>query len=168
MSAGAIYAGRVTGPFLFGRIDRSHPLRKTIPKQRFVSSRRRFMAGHLLSSTRGKKNITRFPPLIDKQWCLRTILPPPPSSSFNSSFEETLPGFRSRENWKIFQLSKFGGSSSRVALLTIGEEYERGGKKREGGGRKGQSRAHVATINLHSDVIGEEQVTEQEDSLSGG
>lgn len=39
----------------------------------------------------------------------------------------------------------------------------RGGR---GAGGKG-SRAHVATINLHSDVIGEEQVTEQEDSLSG-
>lgn len=38
------------------------------------------------------------------------------------------------------------------------------GRKR---GRGKGSRAHVATINLHSDVIGEEQVTEQEDSLSG-
>lgn len=38
---------------------------------------------------------------------------------------------------------------------------------REGGGEGKGSRAHVATINLHSDVIGEEQVTEQEDSLSG-
>lgn len=38
---------------------------------------------------------------------------------------------------------------------------------RGGEGRGKGSRAHVATINLHSDVIGEEQVTEQEDSLSG-
>lgn len=38
---------------------------------------------------------------------------------------------------------------------------------RGGEGRGKGSRAHVATTNLHSDVIGEEQVTEQEDSLSG-
>lgn len=43
------------------------------------------------------------------------------------------------------------------------EEKEEEKKKKKKGRYAG---AHVATINLHSDVIGEEQVTEQEDSLS--
>lgn len=60
----------------------------------------------------------------------------------------------------IFRVSRTWSSN------TSHRRDESRGVRERGGEGKG-SRAHVATINLHSDVIGEEQVTEQEDSLSG-
>lgn len=60
-------------------------------------------------------------------------------------------------------MSRVWPSGGRRIGGTTGEYARDEGRRGEGKG----SRAHVATINLHSDVIGEEQVTEQEDSLSG-
>lgn len=50
-----------------------------------------------------------------------------------------------------------------AAVVQVARRNQRGGKKKK---KRTGDRAHVATINLHSDVIGEEQVTEQEDFLS--
>lgn len=146
MSAGAIYAGRVTGPFLFGRIDRSHPLRKTIPKQRFVSADVGLWPGICYRPRTGKKN-NKVSPLIDKQWWLRTILPPPSTSfQFILLIKETLPGFptnfikynlgetiETRENWKIFH--RIRNFENRVRVLAFDASEGRGEERREGGGK---------------------------------